>query len=495
MIGTGRTSPATRSRRSTGSRRRALSAATGERRVRRPRPRGRRGAARRRSSSTAGRRWASIRRRCRGCRKRDALREAVTAIVDERRGCARRPRALDFGDGEPCWLPPGRRDRPRLVLERADDATPFDAPEDIARAARSRSSRGAPRRPAGRHASSSSLSDFLAPPPPRGWHDGVAPRLGRRAGRHPGPGLGTELPGRRRRGGADRGPAQRPRRLVRLSRRQARRRARANESTPRAAARRARVARARSRSCSARATRRRSTAPSSSGPRRRRSAGRAEARWGAAVAAVALSPRRCVLRVALGGGPAARRRHGAGCRARASLAHRRSQFGDARHGARRRSPRSRRGRVETLRVEHDLAPLTHARPPRSRRGTAATLQTVDVRQRVGRCLDDRASRGTGTSRIALRAGDRHGTRRRRRRTAGVADRCSVRAASRRPTSRGEPPLRRDTSPPAAVVPHRAGHACATRSTSLAVRRSPRRCRLATSQSTALSHGARGVRRR
>src|SRR4051794_15318977 len=62
--------------------------------------------------------------------KRDALREAVAAIVVSAAAARADLAALDFAGGAAWWLPPGRRDRPRLVLGRESDKTPFDAPED-----------------------------------------------------------------------------------------------------------------------------------------------------------------------------------------------------------------------------------------------------------------------------------------------------------------------------------------------------------------------------
>lgn len=62
--------------------------------------------------------------------KRDALREAVTAIVVSASSARADLALLDFAGGEAWWLPPGRRERSRLVLERESDETPFDAPED-----------------------------------------------------------------------------------------------------------------------------------------------------------------------------------------------------------------------------------------------------------------------------------------------------------------------------------------------------------------------------
>ena len=69
--------------------------------------------------STAGRRWGSIRRRFPWLAKRAALREAAAAIVASAAAARADLAALDFAGGEAWWLPPGRRDRPWLVAERA----------------------------------------------------------------------------------------------------------------------------------------------------------------------------------------------------------------------------------------------------------------------------------------------------------------------------------------------------------------------------------------
>ena len=66
--------------------------------------------------------------------KREAQRQAAIAIAASAAAARADVAALDFAGGEAWWLPPGRRDRPWLVAERAAEAS-FDAPEDtIARA-------------------------------------------------------------------------------------------------------------------------------------------------------------------------------------------------------------------------------------------------------------------------------------------------------------------------------------------------------------------------
>lgn len=103
--------------------------------------------------------------------KRDALREAVAAIAGSAAAARADLAALDFGEGTPYWLPPGRRDRQFEIVERAA-VTRFDAPEDtlalsLAFLAQHRTSLP----PA---SFVFVLSDFLAPPPPEAWQDAVA---------------------------------------------------------------------------------------------------------------------------------------------------------------------------------------------------------------------------------------------------------------------------------------------------------------------------------
>ena len=68
--------------------------------------------------------------------KREAERQAAISISASAAAARADLASLDFAGGEPWWLPPGRRDRPWLVAERAGVAA-FDAPEDtIARSLR-----------------------------------------------------------------------------------------------------------------------------------------------------------------------------------------------------------------------------------------------------------------------------------------------------------------------------------------------------------------------
>ncbi|HEY3541325.1 MAG TPA: DUF58 domain-containing protein, partial [Gaiellaceae bacterium] len=61
--------------------------------------------------------------------KAEAQRQAVISIAASAAAARADVASLDFADGEPWWLPPGRRDRPWLVAERAA-AAPFAAAED-----------------------------------------------------------------------------------------------------------------------------------------------------------------------------------------------------------------------------------------------------------------------------------------------------------------------------------------------------------------------------
>ena len=104
--------------------------------------------------------------------KRDALREAVAAIVASAAAARADLAALDFGDGGPHWLPPARGDRQWQIGARQNGTTPFAAPEETLDLAFSF---------LGRHRSSLPpatfvfvLSDFLAPPSPETWQDAVA---------------------------------------------------------------------------------------------------------------------------------------------------------------------------------------------------------------------------------------------------------------------------------------------------------------------------------
>jgi uncharacterized protein (DUF58 family) len=60
--------------------------------------------------------------------KHAALREAVVAIVLSAAAARADTAALDFSDGDPWWLPPGRKERAWLIAER--ERAPFTAPAD-----------------------------------------------------------------------------------------------------------------------------------------------------------------------------------------------------------------------------------------------------------------------------------------------------------------------------------------------------------------------------
>lgn len=99
-----------------------------------------------------------------------ALREAVTAIVASAAAARADTAALDFSDGEPWWLPPGRRGRPGLIAER--ESAPFTAPADtLERALRFLGDRRS-EVPAGTFVFL--LSDFLTPPSAQAWQSAAA---------------------------------------------------------------------------------------------------------------------------------------------------------------------------------------------------------------------------------------------------------------------------------------------------------------------------------
>jgi uncharacterized protein (DUF58 family) len=104
--------------------------------------------------------------------KRDALREAVAAIALSAAAARADLASLDFADGEPHWLPPGRRDRQWEVVARANGATPFGAPDDtLDRAFACLAQHRASLPPA---TFVFVLSDFLAQPSPEAWQDALA---------------------------------------------------------------------------------------------------------------------------------------------------------------------------------------------------------------------------------------------------------------------------------------------------------------------------------
>ncbi len=94
--------------------------------------------------------------------KRDALREAVIAIATSAAVAQADLAALDFGAGEPWWLPLGRRDRRWLIAEREGSETPFAAPDDTLERALAFLDRRRAQLPSGSFVFV--LSDFLAPP-------------------------------------------------------------------------------------------------------------------------------------------------------------------------------------------------------------------------------------------------------------------------------------------------------------------------------------------
>jgi uncharacterized protein (DUF58 family) len=103
--------------------------------------------------------------------KRGALREAVTAIVVSAVSARADLGALDFAGGEAWWLPPGRRDRARLVLARESDETPFDAADDSLAHALEFLTHHRADLPAGSFVFV--LSDFLRPPATAVWERAI----------------------------------------------------------------------------------------------------------------------------------------------------------------------------------------------------------------------------------------------------------------------------------------------------------------------------------
>jgi uncharacterized protein (DUF58 family) len=102
--------------------------------------------------------------------KRDALREAAISIAASAAVARADIAALDYGTGEPWWLPPGRRDRPWIVAARAAE-TPFGAPEDNVLQALTFLAQRRTDVPGGTFLFV--ISDFLAPVPPDAWLDAV----------------------------------------------------------------------------------------------------------------------------------------------------------------------------------------------------------------------------------------------------------------------------------------------------------------------------------
>lgn len=102
--------------------------------------------------------------------KRKALREAAISIAASAAVARADIAALDYGTGEPWWLPPGRRDRPWIVAARAAEA-PFDAPEDNVIQALTFLAQRRTDVPGGTFLFV--VSDFLEPVPPDAWLDAV----------------------------------------------------------------------------------------------------------------------------------------------------------------------------------------------------------------------------------------------------------------------------------------------------------------------------------
>jgi uncharacterized protein (DUF58 family) len=102
--------------------------------------------------------------------KHEVLKEAAAAIVASAAVARADVASLDFGDGGPWWLPPGRVHRHSLAAERAAEA-PFDAPEDtLDRSFELLGEHCGDLPPA---SFLFVLSDFLAPPRPETWLDAL----------------------------------------------------------------------------------------------------------------------------------------------------------------------------------------------------------------------------------------------------------------------------------------------------------------------------------
>jgi uncharacterized protein (DUF58 family) len=102
--------------------------------------------------------------------KREAMREAAISIAASAAVARADIASLDYGAGEPWWLPPGRRDRPWIVAARAAEA-PFEAPEDNVLQALAFLAQRRTDVPGGTFLFVA--SDFLEPVPPDAWLDAV----------------------------------------------------------------------------------------------------------------------------------------------------------------------------------------------------------------------------------------------------------------------------------------------------------------------------------
>jgi uncharacterized protein (DUF58 family) len=101
-----------------------------------------------------------------------ALTEVVAAIAESAAAARSDIAAIDFAgsdarEGEPYWLPPGRRGQVDLVLERQHESTGFDAPEDNVTRSLEFLVRLRSDLPSGSFVFV--LSDFLAPVPDETW--------------------------------------------------------------------------------------------------------------------------------------------------------------------------------------------------------------------------------------------------------------------------------------------------------------------------------------
>ena len=100
-----------------------------------------------------------------------AVVETTAALVASAIAARADVASLDYGEGEPYWLPPGRRDVPWLVQERQASAS-FDASDHNVALALSFLGQLHSDLPTGTFVFV--VSDFLVPPPPDAWLDAAA---------------------------------------------------------------------------------------------------------------------------------------------------------------------------------------------------------------------------------------------------------------------------------------------------------------------------------
>ena len=101
-----------------------------------------------------------------------ALAQAIAAITASATAARADLAALDHADGEPWWLPPGRRDRAGLIAEREAGGVPFAAPADSLERAIAFLRRRRSDVPSGSFVFV--LSDFIPAPPGELWQNGIA---------------------------------------------------------------------------------------------------------------------------------------------------------------------------------------------------------------------------------------------------------------------------------------------------------------------------------